>query len=192
MKGYNSDGNKYKKKAILRSNFSQFTIYLHFKDARFCFIIWFFVLYQSFFLKNVFLDSWNEINSMGIIKRYFKVDQHLTRHFVYHIECLSSPFLCCKIITPFNDSMIFHQWGKGLKFKPSMKPSYHYSCSCVLFLLDSYKKKSISRSNFSQFKIYSLFKGCLFNSWDWVELWWDACHVGSIMKQSWIWQLSME
>ena len=36
-------------------------------------------------------------------KRYFKIDQHSARHFVYFVECLSSPplFLCSPIITLF-------------------------------------------------------------------------------------------
>ena len=36
--------------------------------------------------------------------RYFKIDQHLVRHFVYYVACLLSPphFLCSQIITPFN------------------------------------------------------------------------------------------
>ena len=34
-------------------------------------------------------------------KLYFKIDQHLARHFVYYVVCLSSPphFLCRQIIT---------------------------------------------------------------------------------------------
>ena len=36
-------------------------------------------------------------------KTYFKIDQHLARHFEYYGECLSSPppILCSQIITPF-------------------------------------------------------------------------------------------
>ena len=39
----------------------------------------------------------------GSVKRYSKIDQHLTRHFKYNSGCLSSPppFLCSQIITPF-------------------------------------------------------------------------------------------
>ena len=36
-------------------------------------------------------------------KRYFKIDQHLARHFEYYCEFLSSAplFKCSLIITPF-------------------------------------------------------------------------------------------
>ena len=38
-----------------------------------------------------------------LMKRYFKIDQHLARHFEYYGECLLSlpPFLCSKIIISF-------------------------------------------------------------------------------------------
>ena len=38
-----------------------------------------------------------------IVKKIFKIDQHLARHFKYNGACLSSPppFLCSLIITPF-------------------------------------------------------------------------------------------
>ena len=41
-------------------------------------------------------------------KIYFKIDQHLARHFVYYVEYLSShpPFLCSQIIPFFLNSMI--------------------------------------------------------------------------------------
>ena len=62
------------------------------------------------------------------MKRYFKIDQHLARYFVYNVECLSShpPFLCSQIITPLLTSMISTNQEKGLEF---------YSCSSVEFLL---------------------------------------------------------
>jgi hypothetical protein len=41
-------------------------------------------------------------------KRYFKIEQHLARHFVYYVERLSSlpPFLYIQIIIPFRISTI--------------------------------------------------------------------------------------
>ena len=56
-------------------------------------------------------------------KRYFKIDQHLARHFVYYVECLSSPspFLSNQMITLFCDSMISTNQEKKLEFKPIVK-----------------------------------------------------------------------
>ena len=36
-------------------------------------------------------------------RRFFKIDKHLARHFVYYVECFSSPrpFLCSQIINFF-------------------------------------------------------------------------------------------
>ena len=36
-------------------------------------------------------------------KIFFIIDHHLARHFLYYVECLSSPLpiLCSQIITPF-------------------------------------------------------------------------------------------
>ena len=53
----------------------------------------------------------NLLNFSGdeVTKDIFKyIDQHLARHFVYDVECLSSPppFLCSQIITIFLNSMI--------------------------------------------------------------------------------------
>ena len=47
-------------------------------------------------------------------KRYSKIDQRLARHFVYYVECRSSPppFLCSQLITPF---MISTNQEKGLE-----------------------------------------------------------------------------
>ena len=52
----------------------------------------------------------------GCRKRYFKIDQHLARHFVYYVGYLSShpPFQCSQIITPFLKSMISINQEKGL------------------------------------------------------------------------------
>ena len=83
---------------------------------------------------------------LGQVKRYFKIDQHLARHFVYFAECLSSPppFPCSQIITSFLNLRISINKEKGLKFKPIVKSLYPYSCftSSVEFLLpDTYKLK---------------------------------------------------
>ena len=55
---------------------------------------------------------------MSIVKRCFKIDQQLARHFVYYGACLSSPplFLCSQIITPFLYSMISPNQETGLEF----------------------------------------------------------------------------
>ena len=89
--------------------------------------------------------SWVSIDKTNIIeirimKRYFKIDQHLARHFDYYIECLSRPpppFLYSHIITPFINSMISNNQEKRLDFLPIVKPLYPYSSSSVEFLLNS-------------------------------------------------------
>ena len=48
-------------------------------------------------------------------KIYLKIDEH----FVYNVECLSSPlslFLCSEMITPFLNSMISTNQEKELEF----------------------------------------------------------------------------
>ena len=51
------------------------------------------------------------------VKRYLKIDRQLARHFVYYVECLSSPPpFSSQIITPFLNSMISTNQGKGLEF----------------------------------------------------------------------------
>ena len=72
----------------------------------------------------------------AINKRYFKIDQYLGRHFVYHVECLSSPppFLCSQIITPFLNSMISTNQEKVLEFQPIVKPLFLFQCR-IYFLL---------------------------------------------------------
>ena len=54
----------------------------------------------------------------GEEKRYFKIDQHLVRHFVNYVECLSSTpsFLCSQIIIPFLNSRIPANHNKGFGF----------------------------------------------------------------------------
>ena len=49
------------------------------------------------------MNSVRSNNEEGINKRYFKIDQHLTQHFMYYGECPSNvpPFLGSQIITPF-------------------------------------------------------------------------------------------
>ena len=43
--------------------------------------------------------------------------------------------ICSQIIIPFLNSMISTNQGKGLEFKPTMKPLFPYSCSSVEFHL---------------------------------------------------------
>ena len=65
-------------------------------------------------------------------KRYFKIDQHLARHFVFYGECLSNGgFLCSQNVTPFLNSMISTNNEKGLEFQPIVEPFYPYSFSSV-------------------------------------------------------------
>ena len=53
----------------------------------------------------------------GIFKRYFMIDEHLTRHFVYYVECLWSPppFLWSMSTTLFN-SMVSTNQGSNFSF----------------------------------------------------------------------------
>ena len=75
-------------------------------------------------------------------KRYFRIDQHLARHFECKVECLSSPppFLCSQIIIPFLNSMTSTNQEKGLDFE-TLVP---YSCSSVETLLYIHQARSIS------------------------------------------------
>ena len=70
-------------------------------------------------------------------KRYFKIDLHLARHFVYYVECFSSPppFQCNKIITSFLNSIIYTNQEKGLEVKAIVKLLYPYSCSSIELIL---------------------------------------------------------
>ena len=84
------------------------------------------------------LDLEEEINSRtgrdsgqhGNGKRYFKIDQHLARHFNYNGAHLSSPlpYICSQIISNYHLFLI--QW-----FPPTVESVYPYSCSSVGFLL---------------------------------------------------------
>ena len=58
------------------------------------------------------------VDVVVVDKRYFKIDQHLARHFVYNVNCLSSPppFLCSQVITPFLNLMISTNQEKWLEF----------------------------------------------------------------------------
>ena len=51
-------------------------------------------------------------------KRYFRIDQHLARHFVNYSAGLSSPtpFLCSQTITPFYKSMLSTYQERRLEF----------------------------------------------------------------------------
>ena len=62
------------------------------------------------------------------LKRYFKIDQHLARHFLYYIERLSSPpyFLCSQIITPFLNSMISTNQENVLVSYPIVEHPYSF------------------------------------------------------------------
>ena len=65
------------------------------------------------------------------------IDQHLARHFVNYVACLSSPphFLCSQIITPFIYSMISTNQKTGLYFQPIVEYLYPYSSSSAEFFL---------------------------------------------------------
>ena len=83
-------------------------------------------------------------------KRYFKIDQHLARYFVYYVECLSLPFpfLCSQIITPliqlsqpirkrgwnfqfllYQFKKIYKGWGGGV----SRCWSFDFKGYCLIF-----------------------------------------------------------
>ena len=51
-------------------------------------------------------------------KRYFKIDLHLARYFMFYGACLSSPllFLCSQKYNPFVNSMISTNQEIGLEF----------------------------------------------------------------------------
>ena len=74
-------------------------------------------IYRDFILQCTLNNALNTLTDR-IIKRYFKIDKHFARHFVYYVECLSSPppFLCSQIIIPFLNSMISINQEKGLEF----------------------------------------------------------------------------
>ena len=57
-------------------------------------------------------------------------DQYFARHFVYYVECLSSPpsFLCSQIITPFLHSMISTNQKRGLNFSQLWNPYSNFFC----------------------------------------------------------------
>ena len=85
-----------------------------------------------------FLYLWTELSFIQYYyKRYFKMDQHLARHFVYYGGCLSNPppFLCSQIMIPFLNSMISTNHEKGKIFSQLWNPLTRYSSSSLESLL---------------------------------------------------------
>ena len=88
-----------------------------FPDYWKCRYVPFLQIYRDFILQCILNNALNTLTDR-IIKRSFKIDQHLPRHFVYYVECFSSPppFLCSQIIIPFLNSMISTNQEKRWNF----------------------------------------------------------------------------